>query len=113
VSRAVGGGRPGEGGPEEAGSGTQTPGPQELAALRSRIDSRKVYPPIAIRNGWEGLVLVEMRLEGDGRLSAVRLLQGSGYAVLDEATLRAVRLASPFPPVARVVTVPVEYRLIP
>ena len=85
----------------------------DLAAVRSRIDSRKVYPPIAIRNGWEGRVLVEMRLEGDGRLLAVRLLQGSGYAVLDEATLVAVRLASPFPPVARVVTVPVEYRLIP
>ena len=97
--------------PHIAGGGG--PSPQEIAALRRRIDSRKVYPPIAIRNGWEGRVLVEMHLELDGRLAAVRLVAGSGYSILDEATITAVRLASPFPPVARVVTVPVEYRLIP
>lgn len=88
-------------------------GPHDLAAVRRRIDARKVYPRIAVRNGWEGRVLVEMQLEGDGNLAAVRLLQGSGYTVLDEATITAVRRASPFPPVARVLTVPVEYRLLP
>jgi TonB family protein len=94
-----------------AGGGGPTA--QEIAALRRRIDSRKVYPQIAIRNGWEGRVLVEMHLDLDGRLAAVRLVAGSGYSILDEATITAVRLASPFPPIARVVTVPVEYRLIP
>jgi TonB family protein len=89
------------------------PSAHELAAVRRRIDARKVYPPIAVRNGWEGRVLVEMLLEVDGSLVAVRLLQGSGYRVLDEATIVAVRQASPFPPVARVLTVPVEYRLVP
>jgi protein TonB len=88
-------------------------GPRDLASVRHRIDAHKVYPQIAVRNGWEGRVLVEMRLEGDGSLTAVRLLEGSGYAVLDDATIVAVRRASPFPPVARVLTVPVEYRLVP
>jgi len=88
-------------------------GPRDLAAVQHRIDSHKVYPQIAVRNGWEGRVLVEMRLEGDGSLTAVRLLEGSGYAVLDDATIVAVRRASPFPPIARVLTVPVEYRLVP
>ena len=91
----------------------QGPGPRDLAAVRHRIDAHKVYPQIAVRNGWEGRVLVEMRLEGDGSLTAVRLLEGSGYAVLDDATIVAVRRASPFPPIARVLTVPVEYRLVP
>ena len=59
----------------------------------------------------EGRVLVEMHLEGDGP-GRRRLLEGSGYAVLDDATIVAVRRASPFPPVARVLTVPVEYRLV-
>jgi protein TonB len=94
-------------------AGQPGPGPRDLAAIRRRIEARKVYPQIAVRNGWEGRVLVEMHLEGDGSLAAVRLLQGSGYEVLDEATLTAVRRASPFPPVARVLTVPVEYRLVP
>lgn len=89
------------------------PSPGDFASVRRRIDARKVYPQIAVRNGWEGRVLVEMRLEGDGRLAAVRLLEGSGYAVLDDETIAAVRRASPFPPVARVLTVPVEYRLVP
>jgi outer membrane biosynthesis protein TonB len=43
----------------------------------------------------------------------VRLLEGSGYAVLDDATIAAVHRASPFPPIARVLHVPVEYRLVP
>ena len=89
------------------------PGLRDLAVVRHRIDAHKVYPPIAVRNGWEGRVLVEMRLEGDGSLTTVRLLEGSGYGVLDDATIVAVRRASPFPPVARVLTVPVEYRLVP
>lgn len=97
----------------DGGSTHPRPGPHELAAVRRRIDARKVYPQIAVRNGWEGRVLVEMRLEDDGRLAAVRLLEGSGYTVLDEATITAVHRASPFPPVARVLTVPVEYRLVP
>lgn len=96
-----------------ASTGDPPPGPRDIAAIRRRIDARKVYPRIAVRNGWEGRVLVEMRLEHDGSLAAVRLLEGSGHAVLDEATLTAVRLASPFPPIARLLTVPVEYRLLP
>jgi TonB family protein len=99
--------------PPAGDAGGGGPSPQEIAALRHRIDSRKVYPQIAIRNGWEGRVLVEMHLDLDGRLAAVRLVAGSGYSILDDATITAVRLASPFPPIARVVTVPVEYRLIP
>jgi protein TonB len=103
----------GTGAAAAAATSRQGPGPRDLAAVRHRIDSHKVYPQIAVRNGWEGRVLVEMRLEGDGSLTAVRLLEGSGYAVLDDATIVAVRRASPFPPIARVLTVPVEYRLVP
>ena len=57
-------------------------------------------------------MLVEMHLDLEGRLAEVRLVASSGYAILDDATMHAVRDASPFPPVARVVTVPVEYRLV-
>jgi periplasmic protein TonB len=99
-------------GPAAPAAARQEPGPRDLAAVRRRIEARKVYPQIAVRNGWEGRVLVEMQLEGDGRLAAVRLLEGSGYAVLDDATIAAVHLASPFPPIARVLHVPVEYRLL-
>lgn len=88
-------------------------GEELLEDLRRRIDARKVYPQLAVRNGWEGRVVVELELAGDGNLAAVRLLQRSGYGVLDTATLAAVRRAAPFRPLAGPVTVPVEYRLAP
>lgn len=100
----------GAGGAAGAVSG---PSAQDIADVRRRIDARKVYPQIAIRNGWEGRVLIELHLDLEGNLAKVRLVASSGYSILDEATETAVKLASPFPPIARVVTVPVEYRLIP
>jgi TonB family protein len=93
--------------------GQKGPDPRGFADVKRRIEARKIYPTIAIRNGWQGDVLVEMHLEVDGRLADVRLLKGSGYAVLDEATITAVRRASPFPPIARRLEVPVEYHLVP
>lgn len=82
-----------------------------LAEIRRRIESKKTYPLLARRNGWEGSVLVEIELGGDGELEGVRLLHESGFPVLDRATLAAVKKAVPFPPLAGKVRVPVSYRL--
>jgi protein TonB len=104
------------------GSGASSPGEsapgrpltsEELARLRSRIDARKVYPQIAVRNGWEGEVVVELELGLGGNLEDVRLVRGSGYPILDKATIVAVRRAAPYPPLEGRVTVPVDYRLVP
>jgi len=97
--------------PEPAPPVPPPPDAAVLADLRRRIDARKVYPQLAVRNGWEGRVTVEMQVDGDGRLADLRLLEGSGYDILDRATLAAVRRAAPFPPIGAPVVVPVEYRL--
>ncbi len=76
------------------------------------------YPAVARRLGWQGSVRIRFRIEPDGRLTNVRVAQGSGYAVLDESAIQALRKVSHLPeaPVwlegrAIDIELPVIYRL--
>jgi protein TonB len=82
-----------------------------LAEIRRMIESHKSYPRLARRKGWEGEVVVELSLDGSGALRDVQVVRRSGYRVLDQATLTAVRSAGPFPPLSGRVQVPVSYRI--
>lgn len=82
-----------------------------LAEIRRMIESHKSYPRLARRKGWEGEVVVELSFDGSGALRDVQVVRRSGYRVLDQATLTAVRSAGPFPPLSGRVQVPVSYRI--
>jgi len=76
------------------------------------------YPPLARRRGWQGVVLLELRIETDGRISHTQVSATSGYPVLDAAAVAALQLAS-VPRAQRWLKdgavdllVPVEYRLL-
>ena len=49
------------------------------------------YPAMARRRRQEGLVLLSVRVSAQGRAVRVELKQSSGFPVLDEAALQAVR----------------------
>jgi len=49
------------------------------------------YPEFARRKGWQGIVLVRVTVTSSGRPKAVSVFRGSGYAVLDQSALDAVR----------------------
>ncbi len=49
------------------------------------------YPEFARKNGWEGRVMVRASVDSTGRVRSVSLASGSGYAVLDQSALQAVR----------------------
>ncbi len=49
------------------------------------------YPADALRNGWEGTALVEIRTDAMGAVESAALARSSGYPSLDEAALTAVR----------------------
>ena len=96
-----------------------TPGPRIEAALRLRLAEHFRYPPLARRRGWEGTVRLGLRIEPDGRLTRVRVLAGSGYAVLDRAAARALERVGRVPEAAGWLegrpfdmVLPVEYRLV-
>lgn len=56
----------------------------------------KHYPVQARLNHWHGDVQLMVILLPSGQIRAIRLLQGSGHAVLDEAAKNSVRQAAPF-----------------
>ncbi|MBI5905812.1 MAG: energy transducer TonB, partial [Deltaproteobacteria bacterium] len=85
------------------------------AYLRDDIQRGIAYPPVARRMGWEGNVVVSFRIHPDGSASDIRVVRGSGFAVLDRNAVEAVRSASPFrtPPAEAEIVTPVVYRLTP
>jgi protein TonB len=81
--------------------------------LRDAIQRGIAYPAVARRMGWEGRVVVAFLILPDGTVRNVRVVRGSGFAVLDRNAVEAVRTASPFPrpPAEAEVLTPVVYKL--
>jgi protein TonB len=80
----------------ETGSG-HIPSRSYFAAVLARIEAAKQYPPSAVRRRIQGNTVVTFRLAPDGRLLFNHLQKSSGYDMLDQAALAAVRNAAPFP----------------
>ena len=64
---------------------------QLLGELRTRLSHYLTYPPLARSHGWEGTVLLGLRVEADGQLDKIRLERSSGYAVLDNSALNSLK----------------------
>ena len=56
------------------------------------------YPDEARRRGLSGRLILDVALRPDGTIYNITIRKPSGYKVLDEAAIRIVRLAAPFPP---------------
>lgn len=65
--------------------------------LWGAIGKYKQYPKIAQMRGWQGEVIVELQLDGNGKLKSKKILKGSGYDILDKQALDMVDKAAPFP----------------
>ncbi|MGD8571139.1 MAG: energy transducer TonB, partial [Gammaproteobacteria bacterium] len=55
------------------------------------------YPRLARRNGWQGMVKLSLRIEPNGELSHVRVLETSGFEILDQAAIESVNKISAIP----------------
>ncbi|MDO8282514.1 MAG: energy transducer TonB [Thermodesulfovibrionia bacterium] len=82
-----------------------------LKLISSAIEREKTYPKIARRRGIEGTVHVSFRIGASGEPSEIEVLKSSGYNMLDEATMKAIKKAGPYPYIEDRVEVPVTYRL--
>ncbi len=71
-----------------------------LGLLRSRVEAALVYPAPARRRGLTGVVELEIRLGLDGSVERITVARSSGHALLDQAAVRGVAAAAPFPPPA-------------
>jgi protein TonB len=84
-----------------------------FAYIRDIIMKNLSYPNMAREMGWEGKVTVSFIIREDGSVEKVRVVQSSGFEILDKNTLDTIRKAGPFPkpPVKAELIMPVVYRL--
>ena len=71
-----------------------------LQSWRRRVESvgNLNYPEEARRNQLYGDLKLLVTIRPDGSLQNVRVIASSGHKVLDDAALRIVRMAAPYPP---------------
>ena len=75
------------------------------------------YPAMATRQGWQGTVVLRVRVLADGKVESVELKQSSGRKLLDDEAIRTVKkwLFTPSKrgdtPVDGWATVPIEFLL--
>ncbi len=65
--------------------------------IQKKIARNKVYPSFARKLGHQGKTQVSFELGKDGTLLALAISKSSGFEILDEAALDAVRNAGPYP----------------
>ncbi len=56
------------------------------------------YPEQARRQKLSGKLLLDVAINANGTIQEVKIIESSGHAILDDAALRIVHLAAPFPP---------------
>ena len=56
------------------------------------------YPDAARREGISGKLMMDVALNSDGTVRNITILRPSGYRIIDDAAVRIVKLAAPFPP---------------
>lgn len=56
------------------------------------------YPVEALRNGWEGDVVIKLHVGVDGRAHSCRIVTSSGYPLLDNQTCYLMLVRARFAP---------------
>jgi len=101
--RGGGGGlKGGRGGIEGEAIPLDTPEPKfqdYFNQVRERIKSKWIYPYEASSRGIEGELQIEFGIAKSGELQFIEKRRSSSIEILDDYAMRAVQLASPFPPV--------------
>ena len=69
-----------------------------FARIKHQIERVWIYPSTAVERGISGDLSLTFRISKDGNLTGVRLVEQSGYEILDVAALKAVKEAAPFYP---------------
>lgn len=57
------------------------------------------YPEPALAHGLQGKLILEFTVSGNGHVEKIRLIRSSGFSVLDNEAIRAIKSASPFHPI--------------
>jgi TonB family protein len=72
-----------------------------ILTVRMKIESKKRYPLTARKSMIEGRVGIIMTIMKDGQLEKIKIIESSGYEVLDKAALESIHNSTPFPPLPK------------
>jgi len=64
--------------------------------LKFKVESALRYPELAALSGYQGVLYIKFDILKDGSLDGLELLQSSGYKILDDEALNALRSVAPF-----------------
>jgi protein TonB len=79
--------------------------PQDEAMLRyqdmvkQKIESHLRYPDWAKRQGFEGITYLSFIILSDGQVRDIKIIQSSGFDILDNEAVSTVERAAPFEPI--------------
>ena len=87
---------------------------EHFAYIRDLITKHIAYPPMARRMNWSGKVVVAFIIAEDGTVHNIRVVETSGFPILDKGATETVRAAAPFPrpPVRAEIVVPVNFKMM-
>jgi TonB family protein len=98
---------------------TPLSGEQISQEIHRLLAARFTYPPLALRQGYQGQVLVAVSIEANGKIASATLARSSGYRILDLAAVESVLAIHRVPQLQQwlrgrsiSINVPVDYRLI-
>jgi protein TonB len=104
--------------PEPIEAAPEPPGAVVEAVPLEFVNAAPEYPALARRRGWEGTVVLRVRVDKNGHPADVEVSESSGYRMLDDAAQRAVRQWR-FQPArsgavsfASTVNIPVRFQLV-
>jgi protein TonB len=86
---------------------------EHFAYIRDRIIRSILYPPMARKMGWCGRVKIAFVVCEDGGVNDVRVVESSGFDLLDRNTVNTVKNVAPFPrpPAKAEIRMAITYRL--
>lgn len=70
---------------------------EHFTYIRELISTHLVYPPMARKMNWSGKVVVAFVVIEDGTVNSIRVIETSGFPVLDRSAVETVRSVAPFP----------------
>lgn len=87
---------------------------EHFGYIRDLIMGQLVYPPLARRMNWSGKVTVGFLINENGEARNIRVVESSGYVLLDRSATETVKKVAPFPkpPVPAEIMVPVSFKLL-
>jgi protein TonB len=86
---------------------------EHFAYIRDKILKNINYPDMARRMGWQGKVLLSFIITADGSVREFKIIQSSGFTILDKSAIETVKDTAPFPkpPGEARLVIPIIYRL--